>query len=65
MNLQTSTKSGVKSTAKKMEYSRHGFDPHPATHQVPGATGKQREKNVAPEGDKHSEIQQEVDKIEF
>ena len=64
MNRQTSTKSGVKSTTKKMEYSRHGFDPHPSTHPVPGATG-QREKKVAPEGDKHPEIKQEVDRTEF
>jgi len=36
---QTSTKSGVKSTAKKMENSRHGFDEHPASRKTAGAFG--------------------------
>ena len=38
---QTSRKAGVKSTAKKMENSRHGFASHPATHKVGGAFGKE------------------------
>ena len=36
---QTSNKSGVKSTAKKMENSRHGFDEHPASRKTAGAFG--------------------------
>ena len=41
MAKQLSRKAGVKSTAKKMENSRHGFASHPATHAVAGATGQQ------------------------
>ncbi len=38
---QTSRKSGVASTAKKMDNSRHGFAPHPASHKTGGAFGKE------------------------
>ncbi len=38
---QTSRKSGVTSTAKKMDNSRHGFAPHPASHKIAGAFGKE------------------------
>ena len=36
---QTSNKSGVKSTAKKLENSRHGFNEHPASRKTAGAFG--------------------------
>jgi hypothetical protein len=39
---QTSNKSGVASTSKKLANSRHGFDSHPATRKVEGAFGKER-----------------------
>ena len=38
---QTSNKAGVKSLAKKMDNSRHGFDEHPATRKTPGAFGEE------------------------
>jgi hypothetical protein len=38
---QTSKKSGVKSTARKMDNSRHGFAPHPASNKTAGAFGKE------------------------
>ena len=36
---QTSNKAGVKSLAKKMDSSRHGFEEHPASSKTPGAFG--------------------------
>jgi hypothetical protein len=36
-NRQTSNKSGVMSTAKKLENSRYGFDTHPASRKIGGA----------------------------
>jgi len=39
---QTSNKSGVTSTSKKLDNSRHGFDSQPATRKVAGAFGKER-----------------------
>ena len=36
---QTSNKAGVKSTAKKMANSRHGFGEHPASRKTAGAFG--------------------------
>ena len=39
---QTSNKSGVASTSKKLDNSRHGFDSAPATRKVGGAFGKER-----------------------
>jgi len=38
---QTSNKSGVKSTAKKMANSRHGYDEHPASRKTAGAFGQE------------------------
>ena len=38
---QTSRKSGMASTAKKMDGSRHGFAPHPASNKIAGAFGKE------------------------
>jgi hypothetical protein len=38
---QTSGKSGVRSTAKKMDSSRHGFGTEPAARKVAGASGKE------------------------
>jgi len=35
------SKAGVKSSAKKLDTSRHGFDPHPAAGPVPGADAQQ------------------------
>lgn len=64
MGAQTSNKSGVKSTTKKMEYSRHGFDPQPAAKKVPGAFGKEDEDPAPPDGDKHSALKIERDKGE-
>jgi hypothetical protein len=44
---QTSNKSGVASTSKKLDNSRHGFDSHPATRKVDGAFGKERGRTAA------------------
>lgn len=44
MSEQTSRKSGMKSTAKKLQSgsrARFGFDPAPASHKVAGAFGKE------------------------
>ncbi|HEX4951509.1 MAG TPA: hypothetical protein VFZ34_32925 [Blastocatellia bacterium] len=41
MSQQTSRKTGVKSSAQKMANSRHGTQPHPASHAEPGAFGKE------------------------
>jgi hypothetical protein len=38
---QTSNKSGVASTSEKMDNSRHGFGPHPASRKVAGAFGEE------------------------
>ena len=38
-NRQTSTKAGVRSTARKQDNSRHGFQTHPASRKVAGASG--------------------------
>ena len=38
---QTSNKAGVKSLAKKMDNSRHGFDEHPASSKTAGAFGRE------------------------
>ena len=38
---QTSNKSGVKSTAKKMDNSRHGFGGQPAARKQDGAFGQE------------------------
>jgi hypothetical protein len=39
---QTSNKSGVASTSKKMDNSRHGFATHPGTRKVPGAFAEEQ-----------------------
>jgi hypothetical protein len=41
MSSQTSRKSGVASTAEKLESAHHPFDPMPQTQPVPGAVGKE------------------------
>ena len=38
-NRQTSTKSGVRSMAKKQDNSRYGFGTQPASRKVAGASG--------------------------
>lgn len=38
---QSSNKAGVRSLGKKMENSRYGFESQPASHQKPGAFGKE------------------------
>jgi hypothetical protein len=38
---QTSNKSGVQSTAEKLENSRHGFGPGRGSHKVAGASGEE------------------------
>jgi hypothetical protein len=38
---QTSRKSGVASTAEKMDNSRYGFGTHPSSRHVAGASGKE------------------------
>jgi hypothetical protein len=50
MGEQTSRKSGMKSSAKKLEpgsRARFGFDPAPASHKVPGAFGKEDAEHVS------------------
>ena len=42
MSQQTSTKTGLKSSAKKEANTRHGTQPMPATQPTPGAFGKER-----------------------
>ena len=37
--LQTSTKAGVRSLAKKLDNTRHGFATPPRAQKVPGASG--------------------------
>lgn len=45
---QTSNKSGVQSTARKLDTaSSGGFEQQPSSAQVPGAFGKQQEKDSA------------------
>lgn len=39
MAKQLSNKAGVRSLGKKLDNSRHGFDPQPAAGPVPGAHG--------------------------
>ena len=39
---QTSNKTGVRSLAKKMDNSRHGFDEQPAARKKEGAFGQER-----------------------
>ena len=49
MSEQTSRKSGMKSTAKKLQpgsRARFGFDPAPASHKVAGAFGKEGPEQV-------------------
>lgn len=41
MAKELPSKAGVKSSAKKLDTSRHGFDPHPAAGPVPGADGQE------------------------
>jgi hypothetical protein len=53
MSEQTSRKSGMKSTAKKLQpgsRARFGFDPAPASHKVPGAFGKEDPGQVTSRG---------------
>jgi hypothetical protein len=38
---QSSNKAGVRSLGKKMANSRYGFESQPASHQKPGAFGKE------------------------
>ncbi len=38
----SSNKAGLKSLGKKMDNSRHGFDPQPAAGQPAGAFGQER-----------------------
>ena len=40
-------KAGVKSLAKKLENSRHGFEPHPGAGKTAGAFGKEDPRGVA------------------
>jgi hypothetical protein len=50
MSEQTSRKSGMKSSAKKLQpgsRARFGFDPAPASQKVPGAFGKERDEMVS------------------
>jgi hypothetical protein len=39
---QSSNKAGLKSLGKKMDNSRHGFDPQPAARKAEGAFGQER-----------------------
>ena len=39
---QTSNKAGLRSLGKKMDNSRHGFDPQPAARKAGGAFGAER-----------------------
>jgi len=41
MANQLPSKAGVKSLSKKLDSSRHGFDPEPAANPVAGAHGKE------------------------
>ena len=53
MSEQTSRKSGMKSTAKKLQHgsrARFGFDPAPASNKVAGAFGKEEAEDVTSRG---------------
>jgi hypothetical protein len=39
---QSSNKAGLRSLGKKMDNSRHGFDPQPAARKAEGAFGAER-----------------------
>ena len=41
MANQLPSKAGVRSLSKKLDNSRHGFDPEPAAGPVPGADGQE------------------------
>jgi hypothetical protein len=41
-NRQTSNKSGVVSSAKKLENSRYGFETHPSSRKKSGAFGHEK-----------------------
>lgn len=45
---QTSNKAGVKSSAKKEDSSRHGFDTQPATRHQDGAFGEEDGRKAEP-----------------
>jgi hypothetical protein len=47
MSNQTSTKTGVKSSAQKQDGTRYGTAPLPASHQEPGAFGKESQSRPA------------------
>lgn len=49
MSQQTSRKTGLKSSAKKEQYTRYGTQPMPATQHQPGAFGKESRKAVGKE----------------
>ena len=47
---QTSNKAGVRSLAKKLDNTRHGFEEHPASRKTAGAFGhEERVRGVAHE----------------
>ena len=46
---QTSNKAGVRSTARKMDSSRHGFGQNPATRRKAGAFGNEEKIRAASE----------------
>jgi hypothetical protein len=49
MAKQLPSKAGVKSSAKKLDTSRHGFDPHPAAGPVSGADGQEPRRGRKPQ----------------
>jgi hypothetical protein len=56
MSDQTSTKTGVKSSAQKEDGTRHGTAPLPASHQEPGAFGKESQNRSASQQQSEAEL---------
>ena len=50
MAKELPSKAGVKSSAKKLETTRHAFDPHPAAGPVPGAHAQEPRRRRAEPG---------------
>lgn len=50
MSQQTSSKTGLQSSAKKAQYTRPDTQPMPATQHQPGAFGKESRKEVGKKG---------------
>jgi len=68
MSQQTSRKTGLKSSAKKEDNTRHGTQPMPATQHQPGAFGKESREEVGKEDspieNKEPALKQQADHLD-